>query len=56
MKYQIVKTHEDGTEENMLSITATEGAVNTVGFAVQLVQAIREKDPEGNYRIVTVTA
>lgn len=53
MKYTIVKTHEDGTEENMMSVTATQG-ISTADFAVQLVQAIREKDPEGDYRIVTV--
>lgn len=53
MKYTIVKTHEDGTEENMLSVTATEG-VSTADFAVHLVQAIREKDPEGDYRVKTV--
>lgn len=54
MKYTIVKANEDGTEENMLTVTVTEGGVSTAEFAVELVQAIRDRDPEGDYRIVTV--
>lgn len=49
MKYQIVKTHEDQTEEVLL-------VVNTAETAAETVQIMRELEPESDLRVKTVNA
>lgn len=48
MKYQMVEVvDEHGTEEVL-------GEYSTADFATQVVQTMRDMDPEGDYRIRTV--